>query len=474
MIGWTPALEPRLRECLVPATVLLALVTAIAALSRHFEYGSPMLDRPILPVIVLLILAGLVYLFAAIRIHRLPNNPRFLAALILTGLAMRLIFLFSTPILEDDYYRYLWEGGMVANGYSPYTLPPGAIDLANAPSDLVKLRIESGDVAGRINHDSLSSVYPPVTLGAFTLSHTLAPWSLTGWRILLLLTDTAAFAVLLLILRKLERPLAQSVIYWWNPVLIKETINSAHMDVLVVLFITLALLTLLHHKLIPSGIALALAVATKLWPIILAPFFLRHTRALRPERIRALAVSAVALLILMLPLILALPLSQSSGFTAYSERWEMNDALFMGIHKAAGWTGLQPENAARLARLTAVLLLLLWIFLLQHRPNLRVTDFLNHLVLATGLLFMLSPTQFPWYFIWIIPLLTLSPRMSFLAITVFLPLYYLKFYFDARDNIDLFHNVIVWIEFTPVIGLFLYEVIRFRLKPAEYAGIINA
>lgn len=479
---WTPALEPRLRECVIPGCILIALMTAALLLSHRFVYGSDMLSRPIISFTVVMIIAGIVYLVATVRIHRMPNDARFVISLFIIGLAMRALMLFSTPVLEDDYYRYLWEGGMVANGYSPYRYAPDDANWddrnANAPAGLIALGAESATVHDRVNHSTLSTVYPPVAQAAFTAAHFAAPWNLTGWRILLLLADIALFVSLLLILHRIERPLSQSVIYWWNPILIKESMNSAHMDVIVGLFIVLAVLCIVYHRLRAAGIALAFAAATKLWPLILAPFFLRHTRALREERGRALIIATVTFMLLMLPILTAFPFQSHSGFTAYTEYWEMNDALFMGILKATelatNTLDLSTSQFNLLARAFVALVILAWIFFLQRRSHDKSGDFLNHLVLATGLLFMLSPTQFPWYYIWLLPLLALSPRPSYLILTVTLPLYYLKFYFVAHGNDNVFHHGIVWIEFLPTVALLVYEHVTYKLEPAEYAGIINA
>ena len=44
-----------------------------------------------------------------------------------------------------------------------------------------------------------------------------------------------------------------------------------------------------------------------------------------------------------------------------------------------------------------------------------------------------------------------------LILTLMLPIYYLKFHFDARDNVLLFHNGVVWLEYAPVFVLALWE-----------------
>lgn len=479
---WLPAPTPRLRECLPPGILLLVLFAAITWLSPQFEYGSDMLSRPIIPFVILMLLAGIVYLYAVWRMHRVTNSRRFIFALITIGLGMRALFFFSQPILEDDFYRYLWEGGMVANGHSPYVHPPNDarfFDSDNStPTEIIALGDQAGIILDRVNHASLTTVYPPTTQAAFAIAHVIKPWSLNAWRSVLLLFDLGVCALILLILRKVERPYSQLIIYWWNPILIKESFNSAHMDLIIVFFVMLAILTILYQRINLTGIALALATAAKLWPLYLIPLFLRFSRALTPDRRRALIIAGILLLIVMIPVFISSPLSNDSGFSAYSERWEMNDALFMGIDKVVRVSfssfELETRHLAMLARLLTLILLLIWLAILARRDNERPEAFMNHLVLAVGLLFMLSPTQFPWYYIWLLPLLTLSPRLSYLTLSLTLPIYYLRFYYAAHDQALFFHNTVVWLEYAPVIALLIYEHIRFKLGPAEYAGIINA
>lgn len=477
-----PPAPPRLRDYLLPGIILLSLLAIIVWLSDRFEYGSPMLDRPIIPFVIVMMLAALVYLYAARQFHRVPNSRQFLISILAVGLIARALFFFSKPILEDDYHRYLWEGSMVANGFSPYTHSPADAQFydadINPPPELIALGQDSGTILNRVNHHSLTTVYPPVAQAFFVLAHKIKPWSLNAWRGVLLLIDIVIAGLLLLILRKLDRPDSQLILYWWNPILIKETFNSGHMDLILVLFILIALLCILHQRTYLAGASLTFAAATKLWPLYLVPLFLRASRALTPERRRGLIASAFLFVVLMLPVLLSNPLSDRSGFVAYGERWEMNDALFMVIHKATELgttaTNMGLDQIALLARIVTLLLLIIWMAILTTRPKSDTPTFLNHLVLAVGLFFMLSPTQFPWYYIWLIPFLTLSPRLSYLTLTLTLPIYYLRFYFAAHDQALFFHNVIVWIEYAPVIALLAYEHFRFKLRPAEYAGFINA
>lgn len=92
-------------------------------------------------------------------------------------------------------------------------------------------------------------------------------------------------------------------------------------------------------------------------------------------------------------------------------------------------------------------------------------------ILVIAALFLLSPTQFPWYSLWLIPLLALAPRKSLLLLTLVLPLYYLRYYLEGIGQTGFFDQYLVWIEFFPVWYL-LYREWHFnrqlnRLSPVE-------
>jgi hypothetical protein len=87
------------------------------------------------------------------------------------------------------------------------------------------------------------------------------------------------------------------------------------------------------------------------------------------------------------------------------------------------------------------------------------------LVTVTGALVLVSPTQFPWYFLWLLPLLALEPVWPLLAMTVTLPLYYLRFYYLGVDEVRYFDNVIVWLEWVPVwVALLIWLFSRAKMQ----------
>jgi hypothetical protein len=466
----------------LPGILLIILHLAVARLSQYFEYGGNPLERPIRLLVGAQLSAGAIYLFAVLRIRNASHGKVMLLWIILVGFALRAALLFSTPILEDDYYRYLWDGAVVAGGMNPYSHAPGRVldadeDPGGVPADLHELAERSGPVASRINHPNLRTIYPPVAQGAFALAHWLRPWSMLAWRLVLLLFDVAALVILLFILQTLRLPLLWVAIYWWNPVLIKETFNSGHMDVVAVPFVLMAVLLAVRGNRLVGVVSLALAAGAKVWPVVLAPLFLRPLSA-KPKRLVAALCLLVILSAAMFVPIYAGGLDNESGFTAYGKRWEMNDSLYMLFHWSSKFlmkaAGLHTGNAQLVARVVVLLLLALWIGWLARDKAADGVDLCEKCLYVVAAVFLLSPTQFPWYFIWILPFLAISPRPSLLLLTALLPLYYLRFYFDARDNVAVFDYGIVWLEFAPVWFLLIWEWHKGRRQRASLPSEVAA
>ena len=92
-------------------------------------------------------------------------------------------------------------------------------------------------------------------------------------------------------------------------------------------------------------------------------------------------------------------------------------------------------------------------------------------VAIVAALFLLSPTQFPWYYLWLLPLLVLAPNRALLGLTLMLPMYYLRFYYDARGEGLFFHHTVVWLEHGPVLVLLAAQgIVGWRGKFARYTG----
>jgi len=370
---------------------------------------------------------------------------------------MRAAMFGATPILEDDYYRYLWDGAVVVAGHNPYAHSPAAVLNGDAPPELQQLAASSQPVAERINYPWLRTIYPPVAQAAFAAAHALSPWEVNGLRSVWLVLDVLTVGLLALLLRQLALPAAAVLTYWWNPLLVQQVYGSLHMDVLVLPMVVGALYLLVRRCTGQGSFVLALATGAKLWPVLWLAVPLREAWPRWRRMAGAALAFAVPALLLMMPVWLT-GLGQDSGFTAYGERWQMNDAIFMGIYQAARLAS--ETHAQMIARGVTAALLLGWIGWLCRRPARDGRALCERALWIVAALFLLSPTQFPWYWLWLLPLLAVRPSPGLLVLTATLPLYYLRFRFAALGQAAWFDYGVVWLEYVPVWILLAWEARR--------------
>jgi hypothetical protein len=441
----------------VTGLLLLGFTAALAVLSDRIG-ARPSATDPVVAMVALMMAAGTVYWIAIRRLLRISVNRRALGLIFLVGLLLRLGWFFTEPMLEDDHYRYLWDGAVLANGFNPYRYPPAGFretGTLRIPPRLARLAENGGEVIDRINHGRLRTIYPPVAQAAFAAAYLVRPWSLNAWRAVLAVFDLWTLVLLFRMLTQLRLPPAGLAIYWWNPLLVKEVYNSAHLDVVLLPFLLSAVMLAYRSRHRWAALVLGLAFGVKLWPVWLLPVLIRSAFRRPLRALQALLVFCATAAAMLLPYWLT-GFDPDSGLVAYARYWEMNDALYMLVVRLADW-GLQAfgsdlASAQAMARGAVVALLVGWTGWVNRRPPGRPAEMAHRCLLVTAALFLLSPTQFPWYFVWLLPFLTLAPNGVLLFYTVLLPIYYLRIYFEMRARVQWFDNGVVWLEHLPVLG----------------------
>lgn len=443
-----------------PLAGLGAWSIGLALFSSAFTYDRDVLDQPVLAFVLLQSAAGMVYLLSLWRLKKADSSRRLVLMLFATGLAMRLTQFTATPILEDDYYRYLWDGAVSAHAINPYSHAPDAVRWhhTEVPEGVQHMGDDSGGGGGdegavvleRINHPALRTIYPPTAQVMFAIAHGIKPFDIQGLRWTWLGLDLVIAMLLLILLRGRASAAWQFAIYWLNPLLIKEVFNSGHMELIVIAALLATLVAMMFRRGLLAGFMLGLAVGAKIWPTLWAPLLLRHVSGSLKYRVSVVAVLIATAAILLMPL-LASRLDGTSGLAAYAERWQMNDSAFMVIH---GTAKLLFESHAQVIARTIVGLIVVGVLIVRLRSYTASSDFPDWLttsvLVVTAALFLLSPTQYPWYFLWVLPLLALRPAPSLLALTVTLPMYYLRFPLKALGHAAWFDYGLVWIEFGPI------------------------
>ena len=452
--------------------LLLCGLMLLLGIGSHYQSADTVIYSALGTMVVLMV-AGVVWFALLWAIpqalntqgitNTAKNTKRVIGFIILVGFVLRLIMLPSDPILEIDYFRYLWDGIVVSNGLNPYAVSPyAAIDGTDVPSLWHVLAQNHKDIVESINYAPLRTIYPPVAQFFFWLAVVIpSNFDLLILRLVLILCEFVTVLFLISLLKHANQSPAWVALYWWNPLIIKELINSAHMDAILLPFLVGAVLLAARNRFYLSSVALVGAIGVKIWPILLAPLLLLK---LPFKRLVIVAFLSLLLLALMAWPIIDGRLDRSSGFVAYAALWARNEAIFSLLENTLTWLldlgGLDLLDPGRLARFVVALsvgsLALLLAFRSWQGPNALV----HGVVLIAAALFLTSATGYPWYYAWILPFLVLVQLRSLMLLTVLLPFYYLRFYMVEIDQVYVFDTYIVWLEFGPVLLLLGWELLR--------------
>lgn len=364
--------------------VSVGLYVGVLVLSFDFVHGST--DTPILPVLGLLAGTYVCYvlaLFGVFSAKGVESEPRLVWTIVVFSAAYRLVLLPSLPILETDFYRYLWDGRVLLHGANPYWYTPAQVEEARdaavpggAADDLWHLAQQTEAVRtifDRIhaNQRGVPTVYPPLAQVVFAAAALATPAEAPLWvhvlvlKAVLVAFDLATLGMLVALLRALRLPTSWCVAYGWCPLVMKEFANSGHLDAIAVFLTTGAALLLTRRagcvsdrssRATAAMALLGLAVLAKSYPVVLLPVVTAYLLArFRLWAVLPLGAFAVVVVAGYLPFAGPAPPSAGppdeaapttshagSGLQRFLTEWETNDFLFMLVYQSLRAPGEQP------------------------------------------------------------------------------------------------------------------------------------
>ena len=459
--------------------ILSALAVALVWFSDLYGYDFQVIEMPIQPLVIGLFLAGLTFCALAWLVHAsvidgsLPTKPLVIFVL-LVGLGMRLVMFWSEPVMEDDYQRYMWDGAVTAQGINPYTVQPDLARQAELGPDITALAQDSGVVVDRINHPNLRTIYPPVAQGLFAVGHFIKPFQLSGWRTVCLIGDLITVSLILYLLVRVGRSPLWVALYWWNPVVIKEFFNSAHMEATLLPFILGGLVLAMHKRIYMATMAIIAAIGIKLWPGYLLPLVWRNSAGSDRQLTVAIGLTGLAGLLMALPILIS-GLDETSGFVAYASRWQTNSALFPALQSlvTASFALLEISQVkpGLVVRLFLAGLVAITALAVALNPAKNDKDLIDRAALVVVTMVLLSPAQFPWYVCWLAPFLCFRPLWGLIALMMTVSLYYYSFHLRPIGEYEFFKDVVVWVIWVPVWALLVAETIWRSRAPLENSDL---
>jgi len=371
------------------ALALAAAFVSVRALGDLTDHGRAFVG--------LLALAGAGYALAVLAVLRRPPTGRAaLLAIVGAAVGFRLILLPAAPSLSTDVYRYLWDGRLGAAGVSPYRYPPSAPELA-AFRDAV--------VYPRLNHAGWHTIYPPAAQLLFTGVARLGPGSVLGMKAVLVALDCLTIALLVGWLHAARRPTTWVLLYAWHPLAVIEIAGSGHLDAAVLTASVAALWAAARQRETLAGALVGIAALVKLYPILL----LAAVAGRRPGR----AVAAAGVVIAAgYGLYAADGPAALGSLGRYLAVEDFNGSVRAALEVALGPLGPAGRHAARLLPLAGLAAVTLGVALRGRQlPVERRARW------VTGAWVLATPNLFPWYALWIVPALAVTPSWPWLYLS---------------------------------------------------------
>lgn len=399
------------------------------------------------------------FLFQYKRIHNWKT-------LLLLALVFRLIFLFATPNLSQDFYRFIWDGRMLLNGYNPYLyLPIDYLSGNYIPPNQAKELVAGMQELNASNYSN----YPPLNQLCFYIAALLSNKSILGsiivMRLLLILADIGVFYFGSKLLKRLNLNPKLIFLYLLNPFIIIELVGNLHFEGIMIFFLSLSLYLLAYKKWLSSAIFMACSIQIKLLPLLFLPLLFKHLDL--KKLIGYYALTGTICISLFIPFIsqeLFHNYSQSVGL--WFGNFEFNGSFHNIIKHIGNWFNINHTTQI-LGKTTPLLVITFISYLSLRKKNTNLQALINFMVFGLCFYLFTSSTVHPWY---VAMLLALSVFTSYRFPLVWSFSIMLSYSFY---NQEAFQNN-YWLLSLEYILVFAYMIYEFLIKknPAN-AGFIS-
>jgi uncharacterized membrane protein len=363
---------------------------------------------------LLLAIYSLLFLIYAAVCRYATDQEQHIKPLLVFSVFCRLVFIFSIPMLSDDFYRFLWDGHLLIHGLNPYThLPVEVLEHMSATDPVFYKELFLG-----LNSPEYYSIYPPINQVVFAMAAYIGRQdlllNLLVIRGVLFVFEVGVVFLLYQLTVLLDLPKKNVLVYALNPLVLLEIGGNLHFEG-IMLFFVLAAIYFVAKQPKMSGISLGTAIGVKLTPVILVPAFFRFVFPLK-RWVFVVSLSMTAA-VMMAPVLLdgAAPyFLESLGL--YHGKFEFNASVYYLIRNMVMWiVGFNP--IAILSPLLGLITwgLIIWISLKYDRRERDVSRLVETAVVLYLIYLILHPVVHPWYLLVPFGISVLGAQRSFLV-----------------------------------------------------------
>lgn len=358
------------------------------------------------------------------------------------------------PFMEDDYFRYLWDGYLTYDTGQPYGIPPQWYFGNETLSPRLQTLLDN------INYPSIPTIYGPFAQALFALAYSLGEGALWAWRGIAFL-----FTLVYCLLVYRLFPGNRSILLLWHPLLIREFSIAMHLDIVMGVLMLLAYWAWQKQQWFRLGLTGALLIATKVIavPVVIALAVRERSREQWHQTIVVGGVCFFALVGLYGVFMWQAPASEWAGLWSFASGFEFNSSGYALLKWSLGIESARPISYV----LLGLGWLWVWFKLWRFRWSIPMALFWGYAWSWCWL-----PVVNPWYLVVWLPWL-LSQRavwpwlFSYLIVLSYITGMYwpqdmpLPF---TQQPLDLYQHPLWlrWLEFLPVLLVGCWEAWRRR------------
>jgi len=401
---------------------------------------------------VFVIYAALFLLFLGIYQPK-KNNFLILASV---GILFRIIFIVAIPNLSQDFYRFIWDGRMLLNGFNPYLFTPESF-IQNGELPINQAQ-ELYKGMGQLNGSNFTN-YPPINQLCFVLANLFSSNSILGsvivMRIQIILADIGILYFGKKLLEQLHLPVSTIFLYFLNPFIIIELTGNLHFESVMLFFLVWSLYLLHAGKWKTAAVVLACSIAVKLIPLFFLPLFYQRFKLKQLIIFYGIILTTVVLLYL--------PFFNAAFITNYTQSvglwfktFEFN-ASFYYLARAIGYQISGYNQIVVIGKIIPLLVISIILIITFFRENKTSIQLITAMLFSLSIYFFLSTTVHPWYVASLV-LLSIFTKYRFALVWSFI---IILSYHAYANNVFNENLRVVGLAYT-LLFLFIFWEIRMR------------
>lgn len=419
--------------------ILCLLIYLFSLLSFYF-FDISKEDKVILYIIVFGI-SFVVYMILYLRNRESEFGKEDIKMVLFAAIVLRLVLILQTPVTSDDYYRYLWDGKVQSEGMDPFLYSP-----------LEPTELHDEVIYPNVSFPDIKTIYPPVSQIIFYFGYLISPHNAAGLKIIYMIFDIGIMIYILGCLKKLKLSSSAIILYAFSPLIILEFFLNAHIDIVLIFFMSGCFYFTLNKNLSLSMLFLGLSVLSKTYSLMFLPVLLLYFYKQEISLVRIMKNIIFFLLPFSIVYIYRegiLNIFKVMG--NYMTHWYSNNLIYKIILFLSELTGINDHAVTRK-------ILLIFFVLLYFIILFSTIDFIKKTTFILIFYFLFSHTVHPWYLCVLVMLLPLYISYTSIYWSGIIALTNLTVFYYLRSGLweDVFP--ILLIEYLGVIFLMIFDI----------------